>query len=91
MYVTITFISLIFVSSDQPVQKLKQRYNNPRSLNTTVDLTKLSEDLRMNPSYVLCDEELRPGFGGQPSKQQSQIKSTIGKFLTSLFAYKQGI
>lgn len=51
------------IDFDVPLQKLKHRYNNPRSLSTRVNLQDLSQELRLRPPYILCDEELRPGYG----------------------------
>lgn len=56
------------IEFDIMIQKLKQRYNNPRSLSTRVNLQDLSEELRLRPPYVLCEEELRPGYGQQKNK-----------------------
>jgi len=59
------------------LQKLKQRYNNPRNLNTKVNLQDLSEELRLRPPFVLCEGELNPGFGQR--SEQGAVRSTIGR------------
>ena len=67
-----------------PLQKLKQKYNNPRSLCTRVNLQDLSQELRLRPPYVLCEEELRPGYGQKAATDQ--YKTTTGG-LCSLFLF----
>ncbi|KAH3720059.1 vesicle-trafficking protein SEC22a-like [Dreissena polymorpha] len=57
------------IDFDIPLQRLKHRYNNPRSLNTKVNLQVLSEELRLRPPYVLCEEELRPGYGQRSNNE----------------------
>ena len=63
--------------AEVPLQKLKQRYNNPRNLNTKVNLQDLSEELRLRPPFVLCEGELNPGFGQR--SEQGAVRSTIGR------------
>jgi hypothetical protein len=71
--------------ADVPLQKLKQKYNNPRSLSTRVNLQDLSQELRLRPPYVLCEEELRPGYGQKSSTDQ--YKSTTGNALLFLLFF----
>ncbi|XP_052797135.1 vesicle-trafficking protein SEC22a-like [Mya arenaria] len=63
------------IDFDILLQKLKQRYNNPRHLSTCVNLQDLSEELRLRPPYMIGEEELRPGFGQR--KAGDNIKCTV--------------
>ncbi|KAL4222870.1 Vesicle-trafficking protein S22a [Mactra antiquata] len=68
------------IDFDVPLQKLKHKYNNPRSLSTRVNLSDLTQELRLRPPYYLCEEELRPGYG-QKSNDDS-IKTTTASSYT---------
>lgn len=48
------------IEFDMSMQKVKQRYNNPRSLTTKLNLGVLSEELKLRPPYIISPEQLRP-------------------------------
>ncbi|KAL3831851.1 hypothetical protein ACJMK2_023550 [Sinanodonta woodiana] len=62
------------IDFDITLQKLKQRYNNTRSLTTRLNLAQLSQELKMRPPYMVCPDELRPGYG--ESKNNNATLST---------------
>lgn len=70
------------IDFDVVLQKLKHRYNNPRSLSSQINFQLLSEELRLRPPYVLCDEELRPGYGQmQDNKRKTTTASVYNRYL----------
>lgn len=47
-----------FIEYETALQKIKSRYNNPRSLRTRVDLSEMSQELRLRPSYQITESDL---------------------------------
>lgn len=45
--------------SDTFIQKTKQRYNNPRSLSTKINLADMQTEIKLRPPYQLSPEDLR--------------------------------
>uniref|UniRef100_A0A3B4BEX1 Longin domain-containing protein n=1 Tax=Periophthalmus magnuspinnatus TaxID=409849 RepID=A0A3B4BEX1_9GOBI len=53
-----------FIEFDTFIQKTKQRYNNPRSLSTKLNLSDMQTEIRLRPPYQLSLEELHELNGG---------------------------
>ncbi|KAJ0070034.1 hypothetical protein NL108_000297, partial [Boleophthalmus pectinirostris] len=47
-----------FIEFDTFIQKTKQRYNNPRSLSTKLNLSDMQTEIRLRPPYQLSLDEL---------------------------------
>ncbi|XP_041365906.1 vesicle-trafficking protein SEC22a-like [Gigantopelta aegis] len=52
-----------FVEFDTFLQKAKTRYKHPRTLTTKLDLTTLSQEIRLRPPYNISPEEVNPPVG----------------------------
>ncbi|OWF43535.1 vesicle-trafficking protein SEC22a-like [Mizuhopecten yessoensis] len=74
------------IEFDMSMQKVKQRYNNPRSLTTKLNLTVLSEELRLRPPYIISPEQLRPHNNSY--NMDNNIKSNT--FSTSASRHRHG-
>ncbi|XP_033735755.1 vesicle-trafficking protein SEC22a-like [Pecten maximus] len=74
------------IEFDMSMQKVKQRYNNPRSLTTKLNLAVLSEELKLRPPYIISPEQLRPSDNSY--NIDNNIKSNT--FATSASRYKHG-
>ncbi|KAG8537605.1 hypothetical protein GDO81_024223 [Engystomops pustulosus] len=48
----------LFAHTDNFIQKTKQRYNNPRSLTTRVNLADMQTEIRLRPPYHISLQEL---------------------------------
>lgn len=48
-----------FIEFDTFIQKTKQRYNNPRSLSTRINLSDMQTEIKLRPPYVLSVDELQ--------------------------------
>uniref|UniRef100_A0A668S323 Longin domain-containing protein n=1 Tax=Oreochromis aureus TaxID=47969 RepID=A0A668S323_OREAU len=48
-----------FIEFDTFIQKTKQRYNNPRSLSTKINLADMQTEIKLRPPYQLSPEDLR--------------------------------
>lgn len=48
-----------FIEFDTFIQKTKQRYNNPRSLSTKINLSDMQTEIKLRPPYVLSLDELQ--------------------------------
>lgn len=48
-----------FIEFDTFIQKTKQRYNNPRSLSTKINLSDMQTEIKLRPPYVLSVDELQ--------------------------------
>ncbi|XP_028847579.1 vesicle-trafficking protein SEC22a-like isoform X2 [Denticeps clupeoides] len=60
-----------FIEFDNFIQKIKQRYNSPRSLSTKISLADMQTEIKLRPPYQLSPEDLGSinGFSHQaPSK-----------------------
>ncbi|XP_073401374.1 vesicle-trafficking protein SEC22a isoform X2 [Dendrobates tinctorius] len=47
-----------FIEFDNFIQKTKQRFNNPRSLTTKVNLADMQTEIRLRPPYQILQQEL---------------------------------
>lgn len=47
------------LSPDTFIQKTKQRYNNPRSLSTKINLADMQTEIKLRPPYQLSPEDLQ--------------------------------
>ena len=47
-----------FIDFDEHIQKTKQKYNNIRTLYTRVDLSRITDELKADPSYEVTDRDL---------------------------------
>lgn len=56
-----------FIEFDTFIQKTKQRYNNPRSLSTRINLSDMQTEIKLRPPYVLSLEELQALNGCSPN------------------------
>ncbi|XP_036065434.1 vesicle-trafficking protein SEC22a isoform X3 [Oryzias melastigma] len=48
-----------FIEFDTFIQKTKQRYNNPRSLSTKINLADMQTEIKLRPPYQLSPEDLQ--------------------------------
>jgi len=53
-----------FIQFDHFIQKTRQRYNNPRSLTTKLDLSNLSTEIRLRPPHQLLASDIEPVANG---------------------------
>lgn len=67
------------VFTDTSLQKIKQRYNSSRSLQSKLNLSQLQEEIRLRPPHMITPEELRPGGGASAdSSNDIQTHFTLG-------------
>lgn len=59
------FIILFHV--DNFIQRTKQRYNNPRSLSTKINLSDMQTEIKLRPPYQISKCELGPANGVTPA------------------------
>ncbi|XP_069080764.1 vesicle-trafficking protein SEC22a isoform X1 [Pleurodeles waltl] len=52
-----------FIEFDNCIQKTKQRYNNPRSLSTKINLADMQTEIKLRPPYQISMGELGPANG----------------------------
>ncbi|CAH2330316.1 vesicle-trafficking SEC22a [Pelobates cultripes] len=52
-----------FIEFDHFIQKTKQRFNNPRSLSTKMNLANMQTEIRLRPPYRISLQELDLGNG----------------------------
>uniref|UniRef100_A0A8C5QPZ8 SEC22 homolog A, vesicle trafficking protein n=1 Tax=Leptobrachium leishanense TaxID=445787 RepID=A0A8C5QPZ8_9ANUR len=52
-----------FIEFDNFIQKTKQRFNNPRSLSTKMNLADMQTEIRLRPPYQISLQELSLGNG----------------------------
>lgn len=66
-----------FVSFDSALQKLRQKYNNPRSLTTRVNLSVLSNELRFRPPYQITEFDLDLASNGLARAFRDTSRPTV--------------
>ncbi|KAF6385461.1 SEC22-like protein A, vesicle trafficking protein [Rhinolophus ferrumequinum] len=52
-----------FIEFDNFIQRTKQRYNNPRSLSTKINLSDMQMEIKLRPPYQISMCELGPANG----------------------------
>ncbi len=57
--------------SDSFLQRTKHRYNNPRNLSTRVNLSDMSEEMRLRPPYMVQEEDILFSNGTRNGHQQN--------------------
>lgn len=62
------------IQFDTSLQKIKQRYNSSRSLQSKLNLSQLQEEIRLRPPHMITPEELRPG-GGASADSSNDIQT----------------
>ncbi|XP_014673660.1 PREDICTED: vesicle-trafficking protein SEC22a-like [Priapulus caudatus] len=66
------------IDFDATIHRVKQRYNNTRSLATRVNLSDMSTELKLRPPFQLTADDIRPYRNGSPgtyTQNVSQIKT----------------
>ncbi|XP_013389439.1 vesicle-trafficking protein SEC22a isoform X2 [Lingula anatina] len=53
-----------FMEFGSTLQRQKQRYGSPRSLNTRVNVADMSQQLKMMPPFQIAAEDVEPTYGG---------------------------
>lgn len=61
-----------FIEFDTFIQKTKQRYNNPRSLSTKINLSDMQTEIKLRPPYVLSLDELQALNGCSRNKSNAK-------------------
>ncbi|KAK3108864.1 hypothetical protein FSP39_017527 [Pinctada imbricata] len=59
---------------DVPLRRLKQRYSSPGSISNKLNLSTLSQELKLRPPYMLSPDDLRPNKG--PSQNYSSTSES---------------
>lgn len=59
------------IDFDTTMHKLKQRYNNPHSLATRINLSDMSTELKLRPPFQLTQDDIQPYRNG-PSNNYAQ-------------------
>ncbi|CAI5762668.1 vesicle-trafficking protein SEC22a [Podarcis lilfordi] len=72
-----------FIEFDNFIQRTKQRYNNPRSLSTKINLADMQTEIRLRPPYQISLSELGSA-NGYPHVPLPEYKGT-GKISTGEF------
>ncbi|XP_033018631.1 vesicle-trafficking protein SEC22a isoform X1 [Lacerta agilis] len=70
-----------FIEFDNFIQRTKQRYNNPRSLSTKINLADMQTEIRLRPPYQISLSELGSA-NGYPHVPLPEYKGT-GKISTA--------
>ena len=60
----ITLWLFFLFNSDLFLQKTKQRYNSPRTLSTRLDLSLISQEMKLRPPYAIREEDIYVGIQG---------------------------
>ncbi|XP_035689360.1 vesicle-trafficking protein SEC22a-like [Branchiostoma floridae] len=58
-----------FIEFDNSIQKTKQRYNNPRTLTTRMNLTAMSQEVKLRPPHHIHPSDLGPIVPETPPQQ----------------------
>ncbi|KAL5007124.1 hypothetical protein ScPMuIL_015930 [Solemya velum] len=56
------------IDFDRVLQKLKHMYNNPRSLTSKLNLSDLSQELRLRPAHIVSPEDLQSSHSKSNSR-----------------------
>lgn len=68
------------IEFDITLQKVKQRYNNPRSLTTRLNLADLSQELKLRPPYIISPEDLRPSGSSTDGAKTYSSSATFRRY-----------
>ncbi|XP_046585306.1 vesicle-trafficking protein SEC22a-like [Haliotis rubra] len=76
-----------YIKFDLNIKKIKARYNNPRSLRTRLDLSALSQEIKILPPYVIHPDEFKYPGGKSASLTSFRTAASSERHFVSLDLY----
>ncbi|XP_046335994.2 vesicle-trafficking protein SEC22a-like [Haliotis rufescens] len=76
-----------YIKFDVNIKKIKARYNNPRSLTTKLDLSALSQEIKLRPPHVIHPDEFKYVGGKHASLTSFRTAASSGRHFVSLDLY----